>query len=67
MDEVSEQLRHLYDLCRPLSQCSEDSQKKMAISVLPLAFTLISCLVYSSSLKMEATCSSETDYMALYP
>jgi hypothetical protein len=27
---------------------------------LPLAFTQISCLVYSSNLKMEATCSSET-------
>jgi hypothetical protein len=26
----------------------------------PPAFTLVSCLAYSSSLKMEATCSSET-------
>jgi hypothetical protein len=27
---------------------------------LPLAFTLVSCSAYSSTLKMEATCSSET-------
>jgi hypothetical protein len=29
-------------------------------SCLPPGFTLISCLAYSSALKMEATCSSET-------
>jgi hypothetical protein len=27
---------------------------------LPPAFTLVSCLVYASTLKMEMTCSSET-------
>jgi hypothetical protein len=30
-------------------------------------FMLISCLAYSSTLKMMATCSSETDYTSIYP
>jgi hypothetical protein len=40
---------------------------------LPSTFTLVSCLAYSSTLKVEATCSLETsvrlstDYTALYP
>jgi hypothetical protein len=38
---------------------------------LPPAFTLVSCLAYFTTLKMEATCSSETSvdfhYTALYP
>jgi hypothetical protein len=30
------------------------------VRCLPLAFTMASCLAYSSTLKMDATCSSET-------
>jgi hypothetical protein len=37
------------------------------ITVLANCFILISSFAYSSTLKMQATCYSETDYTALYP
>jgi hypothetical protein len=42
----------------PSSGSKNKPSKKPAC--LPPAFTLVSCLAYSSAMKMEATCPSET-------
>jgi hypothetical protein len=44
----------------PSSNQRISQAKKRCLLCLPLAFTSVSCLSYSSIMKMEATCSSET-------
>jgi hypothetical protein len=54
-------------------KCRLHLQQVASRTLLATCFTLVSCLAYSSTLKMEAICSSETPvdfqrtYTALYP